>query len=346
MGDSVIPAEDPDWSAVKETALTLFERTRDLRVSIYLTQSLAKLEGLSGFGEGLTLLRTLLESQWKTVHPQLDAEDNDDATMRVNALAVLDDVSETVRHVRTMPLVSDPFGSSFSLRDILVSRGEARWSDPDRNPPTSGDIDAAFASTNLADLEELNECCVRAANDLESIETLVVEQVGAAQTMSLNNLSEAIDEIKKIISPRLADRNQLSEDKDSAGLADSGRQEPGAAVRRGESFGSSFDTRAQIVSALDMACDYFARNEPSSPVPILLRRAKGLIGKDFMSILKDITPNGVSQAEVLKGADDAYTDTGNAFGGSSFSESTERQQSSEPAADTNSEGNSGSPFSD
>ena len=52
---------------------------------------------------------------------------------------------------------------------------------------------------------------------------------------------------------------------------------------------------------LDKACDYFERHEPSSPVPLLLRRAKRLVSKDFMEILRDLAPDGVSQAENIGG---------------------------------------------
>jgi type VI secretion system protein ImpA len=46
---------------------------------------------------------------------------------------------------------------------------------------------------------------------------------------------------------------------------------------------------------------YYDRNEPSSPVPMLLQRAKRLISKDFLDIMRDLTPEGVAQAELLGG---------------------------------------------
>ena len=40
IGDTLIPAEDADWLAVITGAISLFNRTKDLRVTVYLTQSL------------------------------------------------------------------------------------------------------------------------------------------------------------------------------------------------------------------------------------------------------------------------------------------------------------------
>ena len=55
--------------------------------------------------------------------------------------------------------------------------------------------------------------------------------------------------------------------------------------------------------ALELICEYYANNEPSSPVPLLARRAKRLVTMDFMEILQDLAPEGVSQVEIIKGSD-------------------------------------------
>jgi type VI secretion system protein ImpA len=53
---------------------------------------------------------------------------------------------------------------------------------------------------------------------------------------------------------------------------------------------------------LDELCEYYARSEPSSPVPLLLRRAQRLVGKDFVDLLKDLAPGGISEFQVISGA--------------------------------------------
>ena len=46
------------------------------------------------------------------------------------------------------------------------------------------------------------------------------------------------------------------------------------------------------------------KNEPSSPVPILLKRAKRLVGKNFEELLRDLTPDAVRQMRVFTGEDE------------------------------------------
>ena len=63
-------------------------------------------------------------------------------------------------------------------------------------------------------------------------------------------------------------------------------------------------SREDVVRLLDRACDYFKRYEPSSPVPLLLRRAKRLITKDFLEIIKDMAPGGLSEVKSIGGIED------------------------------------------
>ena len=88
MGDSVIPGEEPNWREVRSGALELFEKTRDLRLSMVLSLALLKLEGLPGLRDGLGLMRGLLEKFWDSgLYPQLDPDDNNDPTFRLNVLS-------------------------------------------------------------------------------------------------------------------------------------------------------------------------------------------------------------------------------------------------------------------
>ena len=56
-----------------------------------------------------------------------------------------------------------------------------------------------------------------------------------------------------------------------------------------------------MIMVIDRICDYYKKNEPSSPVPLVLRRAQRLVKMEFMEILKDMTPSGVAEAEQLGG---------------------------------------------
>src|SRR5437762_2056422 len=86
-GDSIIPAEPPDWPAVYRQALELAGRTRDLRIAVWLVRSGARVNAMRGGLQGLQLVTGLIERYWDYVHPMLDASDNNDPTARLSALS-------------------------------------------------------------------------------------------------------------------------------------------------------------------------------------------------------------------------------------------------------------------
>ena len=55
VGESIMAAEEPNWRDVKNSSLELLERSRDLRLVMYLCIAQLKLEGMEGLCEGLGL---------------------------------------------------------------------------------------------------------------------------------------------------------------------------------------------------------------------------------------------------------------------------------------------------
>ena len=92
IGDTVKAAEEPDWDKVVELSEAVLSRSKDLRAAVHLTTGWMRTSGMPGWSAGLGLIRGLLERFWDNVHPQLDAEDDNDPTMRVNAVVPLSDL--------------------------------------------------------------------------------------------------------------------------------------------------------------------------------------------------------------------------------------------------------------
>ena len=43
---------------------------------------------------------------------------------------------------------------------------------------------------------------------------------------------------------------------------------------------------------------------PSSPIPMLLERAKRLVNADFLTIIKDMAPHGLDNVQTIGGLDE------------------------------------------
>jgi type VI secretion system protein ImpA len=60
-------------------------------------------------------------------------------------------------------------------------------------------------------------------------------------------------------------------------------------------------SRDDVVKMLDKICTYYEQNEPSSPVPLLMQRARRLVTMNFMEIMKDLADKGLPQVEAVTG---------------------------------------------
>jgi type VI secretion system protein ImpA len=59
-----------------------------------------------------------------------------------------------------------------------------------------------------------------------------------------------------------------------------------------------------VVRTIDRICDYYSRQEPSSPVPLLLKRARRLATGSFVDIVRDLAPDALPQIERVCGVEE------------------------------------------
>jgi type VI secretion system protein ImpA len=79
----------------------------------------------------------------------------------------------------------------------------------------------------------------------------------------------------------------------------------GAPVRGGGGGGGGGITSpTDVQNALDRIVAYYERYEPSSPLPLLLLRAKRLVNADFLTIVKDMAPHGIDNVNLIGGLED------------------------------------------
>jgi type VI secretion system protein ImpA len=309
-GDTIIPAEPPDWRGVRKTALALLERTRDLRVAVYLTRALLHVDGLAGFAEGLALVAGLIERYWDSVYPRLDPEDNNDPTLRINTIVDLCDPETTLRGLLEAPLVSSRALGRFSLRDMRIASGALAPVGGDKEEaPTQSKIDGAFQETNLEELQATAGTVVSAYDRVERIEGMLTDLVGVTQAPDMSELSVMLKEIRQVLAEHLQRRGvSAASAVPEAEAAAEGLPTGAAAVAGQRLVVGEIASRDDAIRMLDKIFDYFARYEPSSPVPFLLKRARSLVTKNFMEALRDLAPGGTEQANLIFGLRDGESD--------------------------------------
>ena len=300
IGDAVKAAEEPDWDRVAAQAEQLLGRSKDLRIAIHLVAAWTRLSGLAGWAAGLKLVQGLLENFWDTVHPQLDADDDNDPTMRVNSVVPLGDLQAVLRYFRTTPFVQSPRLGRYTLRDLRIANETLKVSAEDGGAPpaTMTDIEACCMDCAEEELVAAAEAVNASFDSAKTIDAIFNDRVGTAGP-ELKMLLSDIYELKKFIEPQLARR--MPQD---GGDADAAEGDGGGATGGVAAVSGKIASPQDVMRRIDELCEYYARCEPSSPVPLLLRRAQRLVGKDFSDLLKDLAPSGITELQVITGTTD------------------------------------------
>ncbi len=288
-GDRVFAAEPPDWPRVYELSLALLQRSRDLRLAVWLVRSGSRLQGLPGAMRGLQLVQGLLERHWEHVHPQLDTSDGNDPTMRMNALAALTLGHEALADLRAAGLSSQR--GSLSLRELEIGLGRAEPHGDEARPTEAGVLNGLQA------LLQSDPGAGTAVHDaiaaVDAIAALLDAKVGPAapDLTPLRKLLRIAGAALDRIAPAAATADSRPADSDQTEAAPSGR-----------TFApSSPGSRADVVRELDRLCDWFERHEPSHPAPLLLRRAQRLMAMSFLQIMEDMAPGAIEQVQTIAG---------------------------------------------
>jgi type VI secretion system protein ImpA len=300
MGDTVVAGEEPDWRAACELAARLLTRTKDLRVTVLLIRALLRVQGLPGLDLGLTLIHGLVERYWHQIYPQLDPEDANDPTTRVNVLLDLCSPESLLNALRITPLVHSRVLGPLSYRDIEIAEGRAS-APADTKPLDSAAVHGVFMDCGIEELQASATAAAGALKRVNGLSDALGERIRLDQMPSFDPLSGLLAAIARSLSTYLAER--LPQGSATAGLdGEASGTEPTAPGRsgRGTAVGE-IASRDDVVRAIDRICDYYSRYEPTSPVPLLLKRARRLATGSFLDIVRDLAPGALSEIEKVCG---------------------------------------------
>lgn len=311
-GDTRIEGQGPDWSTVWDLALALWSRTRDLRVAVWLARCATHRSGLVGATVGLQLIHGLLERFWESVHPQLDADDHDDPTERLNALAPLGHYAEFLADLRAVTLNTGRGLKPMRLRDVELAIGHVEPAQGEEVPPEeslrAGLQAIVTAEPSIAESLKAGHAAARGIVDLVDAHT------GSALGPDLAPLVKLLRLLAQAVTPPSA-AGTATADRDprqaaypavpSAGspaASSTNSAEPEArAWPVASPAAGALRSRQDAVDALERVCAWIESHEPSNPAPLFIRRAQRLMSKSFIEIIQDLTPDAEAEVRRLAG---------------------------------------------
>jgi type VI secretion system protein ImpA len=297
-GDFVGVPEPVNWSDIDRDCRRLMMRSKDMRVAIIFTRCRTRLAGPAGLAEGLGLLAAWLATFAAVLHPQPEVDDDPDAALqiRTNALQALTDTEGLLLDVREIVLAR---ASATHLRVRDVERAFAFPRSTDALAPESVTRQIADLRARQADLLNGFDS---ALVSLQSIDVWCRENLGTHAP----DLSAHLRLLGHIVNAgeRPAERESAEEVEQ---LAEAGAPDD-SAVAESPVCAIEPAIEEKALAAPSIALDrhfalerirearlWFEQHEPSSPIPLLLRRAEQFCGKSYTETIKAIPPELIEQ---------------------------------------------------
>jgi type VI secretion system protein ImpA len=292
FGQMTAPSGETDWREIRDRAGEALEQSRDLRLLAHLAAASLRTDGLPAFCDVLQVA-----SRWFTDYPdQLFPRVDEDAILRKNALNSFADRMAIIDAVRRAPFVSNPQLGAYGLRDYEVATGKIPAPEGESEPPSETHVNAALTASDSEVLGALSQALADGIAALRLIEAAMRDAHGSDETPDFDPLIASLADIERILRTELAGRSEAEAPSEAAAA-------PGEAGTAVISAGS-IRSREDAVRALDAVATFFRKNEPSSPVPIIVERAKRLISMDFLELLADLAPDGLDQVKRIGGIQD------------------------------------------
>lgn len=303
-GQTTVAAEPPDWRTVKKNALTHLQQTKDIKLISVLAQAVLNTEGVVKFAECLEGLAGIIDSEWANFYPPLD-EDDGDPMERISALGYLTDNSFILNTLKNLPLARSKILGPISLKQI----DRANDSSIEK---TDSDVDitqikAIFKDSEQQELIDLHQACQRCVGFLNAIDNSFITNASNQYSVDFDSLlkllTHIINSLEKHadIAPEPTENSLENTEEIDGEMNDDENYQKSEKRLSFSSQQFKLHSRQDVEQCIELINEYFAEHEPSSPVPILMNRAKKLVHLDFVQIMKEIAPDALEQINKLGG---------------------------------------------
>ena len=296
-GDVIIEAEDPDWNSIEKICRQLLSESKDIRAFCLYTQGLTANYGILGFKTGCEILLKNLELYWEQIYPSLkDDDDEYDPFYRLNSMGLL--ISES--GILTQLNNSKILGYNGKLGQLLIRQvvniiiNNDNESYPGGKEKLLQDLKVAFEAGN----EELI-AIKDSLNIIVSIESLFKRHL-SDQFLDFSVIKKPLE----IITDNMTETRLILEDNDidvSVNQEDN-KNDVNLPTQIAYNLKDiKISNRNEVNIVLEKLILYFRLKEPSHPAPLFISRLQKLMDMDFYEIIKDISPNSVSDLDNIIG---------------------------------------------
>lgn len=287
-------AVPPDWNAVESASTALLLRSRDLRLAVLWVESQLNLRGLVSLPVGLAAIAGLLENAWATLNPPLD---EGDPYARLNVIESLGFGGSFYQSLRNCVVLRDARLGELRLRDFEVLTGNA----PGADLQVSREQVEQYFLASESGASALRSLVERSHVAFGRLLAALQNQVEADRLPQLTEPKALLKHVLSCLPVPSMEQTQGSAPH-SVSTEASGSGGSAFGVSSGvQALPVGIHSRAQALAAIDQVCAYLENAEPTNPAQLLLKRARRLIDKNFMQLMKDLAPDALAEVAKIMG---------------------------------------------
>ncbi|GGZ05497.1 type VI secretion system protein TssA [Pseudoduganella plicata] len=282
--------KEADWDFVVTRCVKLLaEKSKDLRLAVWLTEAAAKQHQLRGLAEGYRLLAGLCEQFWDLgLYPEAEGGDND---QRIGNLSWI--LARTRTLIREMPL-TEGRNSGYSTIDFEAARKRAGDENDQSGLPKLADMEAAKARSSPSFRTQFTQDAQYCMDALLQLEKAADARLGQDSP----GFSQARDAVETMLHVMPAPTVQAEVADSPAPQDDNAGAVAAQQTSGGQGQNGPIRTRAQAIAQLRAVAQYFRETEPHSPVSYFAEKAAAVGEQDLHTWLRTVVKDQASLAHI------------------------------------------------
>lgn len=295
--DAGLPAQ---WKTVRDLATeALRDRTKDIEIAVWLTESLTRSHGLPGLTNAVVVLAGLIGRFWNDgLFPSPDDGDPDGRLIAITGLSGLERDGSLAQPLQKTVLFHLSDGSPLTFWEYERSRELAAVGTPSggkQKPATTlpefGMVEAAANGPGQVALRDLGRQVAAATAAWTSLEAVLAEAAPGAAPAT-GRVADALDRLRTTVERHVAadvPEPEAAEPPASGGMS-------GAADPRAEAA-----TREHLLGQLAVIARLFRRLEPNSPIGFTIEEAIRRANLSWPDLILELVPELPQRASLMSG---------------------------------------------
>ncbi|MDE2075847.1 MAG: type VI secretion system protein TssA [Burkholderiales bacterium] len=275
QGEWVTSLKVANWPGVVALCSDLLQhRSKDLRLAMWLTESLALTEGYAGLHTGLAVCAALSERFWDHLHPTIE---NGDMEERVGNLSWL--LQRLVSLSDTLPVVRQKQGASFSLQDWQMAKSQTGAADSNAPAADKAQLETfrkALRDTPLDHLQRHLDGLKSCLAQLLAWQSIIDDKMGAegpSFVSAKEALSRALHDMERLAKEAGLHLSPIEPTQADPAVSTDSPGTPDLDGRASNHASGPIRSRPQALQQLREVAAFFRRTEPHSPVAYLAEKA-------------------------------------------------------------------------